>query len=128
MTLLAAPPSTESLSRSINRESIKKIEVNFGNNQKADLLVHRDQVSVFLASSDEPVATLRFGSSYSGALWIAGDVIGEFYKDPRGGPFTVIEIQEGFKKPHPKENVDPIAYLLERLATEARYPTTPSSH
>lgn len=128
MTLLAAPPSTESLSRAMDREATKKIEVKFGKNQKADLLVHRDQVNVFLESSDEPVAKLRFGSSYSGALWMAGDIIGEFHKDPRGGPFTVVEIQDGFKKPHPRENVDPIEYLLERLANEAPYPTTPSSH
>ena len=115
MTLLAVPPSTESLSRAMDREATKKFEVKFGNNQKADLLVHRDQVNVFLESSVEPVAKLRFGSFYSGALWMAGDVIGEFYKDPRGGPFTVVEIEDGFKKPHPKENVDPIAYLLKRL-------------
>ena len=118
MTLLAAPPSTEALSRAIDIEATRKIEVKFGNDRKADLLVYRDQVNVFLESSDEPVATLRFGSSYSGALWLAGDVIGEFHKDPRGGPFTVVEIQDGFKKPHPKKNVDPIAYLLERLAND----------
>ena len=90
------PPSTESLSKVIGKEATKKIEVAIGNDRRVDLLVHRDRIDFFLESDEEPVAVLRFGSSYSGALWLSGDVIGEFHKDPKG-PYVVVEIQEGFK-------------------------------
>ena len=110
------PPSTESLSKVIGGEAIKKVEVEIDDNRRVDLLIHRDQVDFFLESSEEPVAVLRFGSSYSGALWLSGDVIGEFYKAPNG-PFVVVEIQDGFKRPHPMEDVDPIGYLIKRLAS-----------
>ena len=110
------PPSTESLSKVIGGKVTKKIEVGIGNNRKVNLLIHREQIDFFLESTEEPVAVLRFGSSYSGALWLSGDVIGEFHKAPKG-PFVVVEIQDGFKKPHPVEDVDPIEYLLDRLAS-----------
>ncbi len=114
MTLLATPPTTEVLSKAAGEEVGKKFEVKIDKDRTADFVVLRDRINVYLESSDRPVAVLRFGSSYSGALWLEDDLIGEFRREPAGS-FVVVEIKDGFKRPTPIEDTDPIVYLLDRL-------------
>lgn len=114
MALLIDSPTTEALSRSADEGVVRRYAVSIGGNLAADLVILRQRINVYLESSEEPVAVLRFGSPNSGALWLQGDLIGEFQKDPTGS-FVVFEIEDGFKRPSPKEGVDPFEYLLERL-------------
>lgn len=112
--MLAGSPTTETLSKAAGEEVVKKYEVDIGEDQTADLVVFRHRVNVYLESSDKPVAVLRFGSPYSGALWLEGDLIGEFRREDTGS-FVVIEIEDGFKRPAPIEDTDPFSYLLSRV-------------
>ncbi len=114
MALLIESPMTESLSRAAAEDVVRRYPVDIGGNRTADLVVLRKRINVYLESSEEPVAVLRFGGPNSGALWLKGDLIAEFQKEPAGS-FEVIEIKDGFKRPGPREGVDPIAYLLERV-------------
>ena len=114
MVPLTAPPTIEVLSKAAWEEVGKKFSVKVGNNRTADLVAISGRVNVFLESSYEPVAVLRFGGLYSGALWIGGDLIGEFNQDPTGS-FVVVEIEHGFKRPGRIEDKDPITYLLDRI-------------
>lgn len=115
MARLAEPLTTEALSKAAGEDAPKKFEVEIGNNRNADLVVFGNRINVFLQSSESPVATLRFGGPFSGALWLGGALVGEFIKEHTTGAFVVVEIEDGFKKPNPIEDKDPIRYLLERL-------------
>ena len=114
MAMLAGSPTTETLSRAAGEEVVKKFEVNIGEDRTVDLVVLRYRINVYLESSERPVAVLRFGSLSSGALWLKGDLIGEFRRDSTGS-FVVVEIEDGFKKPAPIEDTDPLTYLLDRV-------------
>ena len=120
MAPLLAPPTTETLAKAASEEIAKKFEVKIGENHTADLFVLHDRTNVFLESSEEPVAVLRFGGPYSGALWLEGNLIGEFIREPAGS-FVLIEIEDGFKRPPPIEDTDPIVYLLDRLIAEGHH-------
>ena len=114
MAMLTGSPMTETLSKAAGEEVVKKYEVDIGENRRADLVVFRGRINIYLESSDTPVAVLRFGSPHSGALWLEGDLVGEFSREPAGA-FEVIEIQKGFKSSETLESTDPIEYLLNRL-------------
>ena len=114
MAPLSAPPTTEALSKAAGEEVGKKYEVNIAHNRTAALFALNDRINVYLESSDKPVAVLRFGGQYSGALWLGGDLVGEFRKDPSGS-FVVVEIENGFKRSAPLTGADPIKYLLDLL-------------
>ena len=114
MAPLAAPPTTEALFKAAAEEVARKFEVEIGKGRIADLLALGDRINVYLESSDKPMAVLRFGSPYSGALWLEGDLIGEFRREPTGS-FVVVEIEDGFKRPVPLEDTDPLEYILDRL-------------
>ena len=122
MELLAAPPTTEVLAQATGGDVVK-YEVSIGDDCRADLVVFRDRINVFLESSERPKAVLRFGGPASGALWLEGDLIAEFMKEP-AGKFVVVEIEDGFKKPGLKEDTDPIRYLLDRLVRCSRIGST----
>lgn len=114
MVPLPAPPTIDVLSRAAYEEVGKKFAVKVRDDRTADLIAISGRVNIFLGSNEEPVAVLRFGGPHSGALWIGGELIGEFNQDHTGS-FVVVEIEDGFKRPGRIENSDPIAYLLERL-------------
>ena len=114
MALLAAPPTMEALSKAAAEDVVRKFEVKIGKDRTAGLVVLLDRINVYLESSERPVAVLRFGSPYSGALWLDGDLVGEFRREPKGD-FVVVEIEDGFKRPIPIEGEDPIRYLLDRV-------------
>ena len=114
MAPLTAPPTIDVLSRAAWEEVGKKFAVKVRNDLTADLVAISGRVNIFLESSEEPVAVLRFGGPHSGALWMGGVLIGEFNQDPTGS-FVVVEIEDGFKRPGRIRGKDPIAYLLDRL-------------
>ena len=114
MALLAEHLTTETLSKAAGEETATRVEVKFGEGRTVDLVVFRDRINLYLESSQKPVAVLRFGSPNSGALWLRGDLIGEFRREHDGG-FVVVEIEDGFKRPIPIEDTDPVGYLLNRL-------------
>ena len=115
MAQMAEPLTTEVLSKAASEDAPKKFEVEIGKDRSADLVVFGDRINIFLESSEKPVAVLRFGGPYSGALWLRGTLVGEFIKEHTTGVFMVVEIEDGFKKLTPIEDKDPIRYLLERL-------------
>ena len=115
MARLAELLMTEALSKAAGEDAPKRFEVEIGKGRNADLVVFGNRINVFLESSENPVATLRFGGPHSGALWLGDNLIGEFIKEHTTGTFMVVEIENGFKKPIPIEGKDPIRYLLERL-------------
>ena len=114
MAMLTGSPMTETLSKAADEVVVKKYEVNIDEDRTADLVVLPRRINIYLESSDMPVAVLRFGGPHSGALWLKGDLVGEFSRKPAGS-FEVVEIQDGFKKPEALECTDPIKYLLDRL-------------
>ena len=78
------------------------------------LFIAKDRVNVYTDRS-LPVAALRFGGPASGALWVGGDLVGEF--DARfPETLELMRIEEGLKTPPALHGVDPLAYLLTRLA------------
>ena len=114
MALLQTLPSTDALSQAAVEGTGRRFEVALGEDATANLFVLRDRVHVYLGTGDTPVAVMRFGSLHSGALWVFDSLIGEFGREPAGS-FTVTEIEDGFKRPLPIYDIDPIEYLLERL-------------
>ena len=114
MTLLQTLPSTEALSEAAVEGTGRRYEVALGEDATANLFVLRDRVHVYLGTGDTPAAVMRFGGLHSGALWVYDSLIGEFGREPSGS-FTVTEIEDGFKKPSPFRDVDPVEYLLDRL-------------
>ena len=114
MATLTESPTTETLSKAAGEEVVQKYEVTIGEDCTADLVVFRRRINIYLESSEKPVAVLRFGSLYSGALWLKGELIGEFRREPEGS-YVVVEVEDGFKKSPPLVGTDPIEYLLNRL-------------
>jgi hypothetical protein len=124
VALPVASPTIEDLSKTVGEEVVKRYPVSIGENHTADLVVLRDRINVYLESSEKPVAVLRFGSRHSGALWQDGNLIGEFRRESPGS-FVVVEIEDGFKRPTPIEDTDPLEYLLHRLrASPLKGPVT----
>ena len=114
MALLQTLPSMDVLSEAAGEGTGRRYEVALGEDATANLFVLRDRVHVYLGTEDTPAAVMRFGGLHSGALWVYDSLIGEFAREPSGS-FAVTEIEGGFKKPSPIEDIDPIEYLLERL-------------
>ncbi len=119
MAMLETLPTTDALSEAAGDAVGRIYEVDIGDNATANLLAQRNWVRVYLESGEMPAAVLRFGSLNSGALWVHDNLVGEFAREPSGS-FAVTEIEDGFKKPFPITNTDPIKYLLDRLLNARR--------
>ena len=78
------------------------------------IYLQSDRIHVYRGSDQEPFATLRFGGPYSGAIWINGEVSGEYEKDS-DGRFIVTEIDSGFRMPDSRREQDPVSHVLEVL-------------
>lgn len=115
MAPLTAPPSTSALSKAASQEAgVKRYEVTIGDHQ-IDLVLLHDRINIYLDSGGEdPAGMVRFGSTWSGALWLRGEFVGEFSEVPEGD-FTIVEVEEGFKKPMVVTGMDPLVYLIGRL-------------
>ena len=77
-----------------------------------DLVVYGDRILAYLGEREMPVAVLRFGGPYSGTIWVDGELVGEYDKDQEG-KFLVTEIEEGFKRPQSRRQLDPVAHIIE---------------
>ena len=73
-----------------------------------------DRILVYCADENTPVAVIRFGSPFSGAIWMRGQLVGEYDKD-RDGKFVVTEIESGFKQPDSRRQQDPVEHVLNQL-------------
>ncbi len=78
------------------------------------MFVLADRIYIYHGNDQEPVGTLRFGSPHSGAIWVEGQLVGEYDKDP-DGQFVVTEIVSGFLNPDSRKQQDPIFHLCEVL-------------
>ena len=109
-------PDTHTLFKATRREVGKRFEIGIDENRTADLLVFSDRINVYVQSNDNSVAMLRFETSFSGSLWLRGELVGEFIQDAYpSGSFVVVEVEDGFKRPTPPVSIDPIYYLLQHL-------------
>ena len=79
-----------------------------------ELVLQMDRILAYRDDEDSPIAILRFGGPHSGAIWIGGQLAGEYEKD-RDGKFTIIDIEAGFKQPDSKRHEDPVAHLVNRV-------------
>lgn len=78
-----------------------------------------DRIHVYRDNDPEPFATLRFGGPHSGAIWIDGEVAGEYEKDS-DGRFIITEIDSGFRMPDSRRERDPVRHILEVLRDRMR--------
>ena len=79
-----------------------------------ELVLQLDRILAYRGDEDRPVAVLRFGGPHSGAIWIDGQLVGEYDKG-LDGEFVVIEIESGFKRPSSRRQEDPVAHLVRRV-------------
>ena len=79
-----------------------------------ELFLQYDRILMYRDDEDKPFATLRFGGPHSGAIWIMGQLVGEYDKD-RDGNFIITDIEMGFKQPDSTRQQDPVAHLVRRL-------------
>lgn len=114
MSVHVSPPETGQLladaSRAVGaRHRLREVGM--------DLVVQSDRILAYRDEEEMPVAVLRFGGPYSGTIWVAGELIGEYEKDGEG-KFLVTEIEAGFKVPQSRRRLDPLAHILELVARE----------
>ena len=79
-----------------------------------ELLLQDDRILVYRGDEARPIAVLRFGGPYSGAIWLNDELIAEYSKD-REGKFVVTDIEAGFKLPDSRRREDPVQHLLGQL-------------
>lgn len=76
------------------------------------LFLQSDRILVYRGEEPTPFGLLRFGGPRSGAIWMDGQVIGEYDKDLEG-EFVVVEVEDGFLAGH-QQRQDPLEYLIQR--------------
>ena len=76
------------------------------------LFLQHDRILVYRAEEPTPFGFLRFGGPRSGAIWMNGEVIGEYNKNIEG-EFVVAEVEDGFLAGH-QQRQDPLDYLIQR--------------
>ena len=79
-----------------------------------DLFLQTDRILAYRDNEATPAAILRFGGPHSGAIWMNGEVIGEYHKN-LDGRFMLVEIEEGFKLPDSMREQDPLAHVVNCL-------------
>ena len=72
---------------------------------------------VYREEDDEPIGNIYFGGQHSGAVWLRGELIGEYRMDPKGD-LILTKVNKGFKEPESRGVKDPLAYLIERISQE----------
>ena len=110
------PPSTDQLltDASTSVGARRRFVVN---SVSIDLFVQTDRVLAYRNDDAMPVAALRFGGPFSGAIWIGEQLVGEYEKD-QDGNFVVTDIEKGFKRPASVRQEDPISYLIQLVQHE----------
>lgn len=78
------------------------------------LFLQPDRILVYRGEETTPFGVLRFGGPHSGAIWVNGNLIGEYDKN-LDGEFFVVEVEDGFITPESRRQEDPVAFLIERV-------------
>ena len=76
------------------------------------LFLQSDRILAYRGEESTPFGFLRFGGPRSGAIWMNGEVIGEYDKNIEG-EFVVVEVEDGFLAGH-QQRQDPLDYLIQR--------------
>ena len=124
MSLYSSPPTTDQLltEASTSAGIRRRIRVK---GAAIELVLQIDRILAYRDDEDTPFAILRFGGPHSGAIWIGGQLVGEYDKD-RDGKFTIIEIEAGFKQPDSRRQEDPVAHLVNHVRYRASLSARPS--
>lgn len=105
------PPTTDQLLTQAATSSGHRCRIN-AKGIEIDLVLQVDRILAYKGDEDVPFAVLRFGGPHSGAIWIDGQLVGEYDKNLDGN-FFIIKIESGFKQPDSRREEDPVAHLLE---------------
>ena len=108
--LLKAPPPTDELLKEASAAGTRHRIEHRG--EVIALFLQSDRILAYRGDESAPFGWLRFGGPHSGAIWMGGDLVGEYYKDING-EFFVMEVEDGFLT-GTRRTEDPVAYLIER--------------
>ena len=113
MAPYASPPTTDQLlSEALTSSGVRRrIEAK---GAAIELVLQIDRILAYRDDEDTPFAVLRFGGPHSGAIWMGGQLVGEYDKDS-DGKFVIIEIEAGFKRPNSRRQEDPVAHLVDLM-------------
>lgn len=113
MTAFGKAPTTDELLREASQAASVRHRVEF-EGLALELLLQMDRILVYRGDEQRPIAVLRFGGPYSGAIWLNDRLIAEYDKDSNGH-FVVTVIEAGFKLPDSRRQEDPVQHLLGQL-------------
>ena len=71
------------------------------------------RIDFFCPGAEQPSGSIRFGSHWSGAVWLGGNLIGEY--EHRDDVWYVMPIIGGRKDPDTVLQVHPATYLLDSI-------------
>ena len=110
MSTQASPPPADELLAEASTATGTRYKI-VAKGTDVELVLQGDRILVYRGDEDAPFGILRFGGPHSGAIWIRGELVGEYDKDTTG-KFVIIEIKAGFKQPASRRQEDPVAYLV----------------
>jgi hypothetical protein len=113
MTQYASLPTTDKLLSEAATAAGTRHKIEAGGTV-VDLFLQSDRILAYRGDEDTPIAVLRFGGRYSGAIWMEGELVGEYHKNP-DGQFILIEIEAGFKLPDSLRQEDPVAHVIKLI-------------
>ena len=109
--LLQAPPPTDDLLKEASASAgVRRLIADKG--EVIALFLQSDRILAYRGEEAAPFGVLRFGGPHSGAIWMRGDLVGEYDKD-LNGEFFVVEVEDGFLA-ETRRKEDPVAYLIEK--------------
>ena len=108
-----ASPTTDELLKQASTAAGRRYLISVDNDVIA-LFLQSDRILAYRGEEPTPFGFLRFGGPHSGAIWMKGNLIGEFDKN-LDGEFFIVEIEDGFISPESRRQEDPVAFLLERI-------------
>ncbi len=114
MLMQAAPPTDELLEKAASNPGFRRL-VDLDGEQVA-LFLQSDRILAYRGEEVTPFGLLRFGGPHSGAIWMDGQLIGEYDKT-LDGEFFVVEVEDGFLSPELRRKEDPVAYLIEKAVS-----------
>ena len=112
MPLSAPPPTDELLKEASSATGVRCLIERRG--EVIALFLQSDRILAYKGDDSTPFGILRFGGPHSGAIWLNGDLIGEYDKNLEGD-FIVVEIEDGFMDFETRRTEDPIAFLIGRV-------------
>ena len=114
MLMQAAPPTDELLETAASNPGFRRLVDLDG--EHVALFLQADRILAYKGEEAAPFGLLRFGGPHSGAIWMGGQLIGEYDKT-LDGEFFVVEVEDGFLAPESRRKEDPVAYLIEKATS-----------